>query len=147
MLSCESDKIAVSSGMVRLSCPHLVKAIDELEASGGLEEMNTLLANEREDGKYLRSSFFKVNAVWGAVRRVIMDEEDIQVAQNHLGTTGASKLINSGIIGKFFAPIPCNYECYKILKRMNGVKIIFYCSVREKVFEKYLKSYIWKYYF
>ena len=37
----------VSSGMLRLSCPHLVKAIDEMEAQNGIEEMNTQLNKDR----------------------------------------------------------------------------------------------------
>jgi hypothetical protein len=43
-------RLAMSSGMLRLSCPHLVKALDEYEFKGnGIERMNNSL-NERLHG-------------------------------------------------------------------------------------------------
>lgn len=46
MLDSESTKLSVSSGMIRLSCPHLVKAIDELESEGGITRLNSYLTNQ-----------------------------------------------------------------------------------------------------
>lgn len=102
----EIDRISVNSGMVRLSCPHLIKAIDELEAEGGLVEMNEKLAEEKEaktveekSEQILRTSFFRVNSAWSRIRQAVMSEVDEKIAIAYLGPEGARRMIGSGIIG------------------------------------------------
>ena len=103
MLSSEAaDKIQVSSGMLRLSCPHLVKAIDELEEEGGIEAINghLIAASDEDDlAEPLRQSFLHVNKAWGTIRAKTMSSGDVQVAESYLGKEGATTMINSGIIG------------------------------------------------
>lgn len=44
----DNDAIKPVSGITRLTCPHLVKAVDELEASGAIPEFNGRLAVDEE---------------------------------------------------------------------------------------------------
>ena len=103
MLGSEArDKIQVSSGMLRLSCPHLVKAVDDLEDEGGIETINDRLNADRDDDELaepLRLSFLRVNKAWATIRSTTMSQGDIKVAEAYLGKEGASTMINSGIIG------------------------------------------------
>ena len=50
----------VSSGMIRLSCPHLVKAIDNWEAEGGIESINKILSKNTD----LQNDFLNTNLMW-----------------------------------------------------------------------------------
>lgn len=89
---------SVSSGMIRLSCPHLVKAVDEFEAEGGLDTFDSMLANEAEDGT-LRSSFHSANLAWIAIRKDSVSTKDRDYMQKKLGIEGSKFLMESGIIG------------------------------------------------
>ncbi len=96
------DKMQVSSGMLRLSCPHLVKAIDDLEDNGGIGIVNRqLIASQKDDelAESLRDSFLAVNRAWADIRACTMSDNDIKVAESYLGVEGAKNMINSGIIG------------------------------------------------
>lgn len=89
---------AISSGMIRLACPHLVKGIDALEAEGGLDLFDTKLANENEDG-VLRTTFDKANKAWRTIRDVTVNAEDRKHMDSKLGKEGADFLMDSGLIG------------------------------------------------
>eukprot|EP01041_Mallomonas_annulata_P008213 gene8213-16887_t len=85
----------VNSGMIRLSCPHLVKAIDQWEAEGGIEEANENLKHDVA----LRENFLEVNRQWGVIRREAMTTVDAAFVEEYLGQDSAVKLITSGLIG------------------------------------------------
>jgi hypothetical protein len=89
---------SISSGMIRLSCPHLVKAVDEVEAEGGLDSFDSKLAMEAEDG-VLRSSFNSTNLAWIAIRNDAVSLKDRDYVQKKLGIEGTKFLMESGIIG------------------------------------------------
>jgi hypothetical protein len=88
----------VSSGMLRLSCPHLVKAVDELEKEGALDHFDGKLAKE-EEGRVLRASFSDTNEAWRSIRKEAVTEQDRQTMNDRLGKEGAKHLMESGIIG------------------------------------------------
>jgi len=87
----------ISSGMVRLTCPHLVKAIDEWEADGAIDDFNARL---EEDGA-MRDNFAATNAAHKELRNhpsaISAAERGVIMAK--LGDEVGSNLINSGIIG------------------------------------------------
>ena len=88
----------VSSGMIRLSCPHLVKAVDEYERQGALEEFDAILADEVV-GEKLRRNFLETNLAWREIRGKAVTEEERELMKKKLGEEGADHLMRSGIIG------------------------------------------------
>lgn len=89
----------ISSGMIRLSCPHLVKAVDNYERNGGIESFNSILNEDNEQGKTLRSNFQDINLSWQRIRKQALTNEETEFLNSQLGTVKANNLINSGIIG------------------------------------------------
>ena len=86
----------------RLSCPHLVRAIDELEASGGINSVNKDIADESSPRSLtLRDSFREANVVWREVRELTMDDRDRAAAAKIMGEDGYNSMMKSGIIGYF----------------------------------------------
>lgn len=88
----------ISSGMIRLSCPHLVQAVDELEAEGGLDYFDAKLLEEPSDG-VLRTSFNDTNQAWIAIRKDTVSDSDRKYVDSYLGVEGAESFMESGIIG------------------------------------------------
>lgn len=88
----------ISSGMIRLSCPHLVQAVDELEAEGGLDYFDAKLQEEPADG-VLRTSLNDTNHAWIAIRKDTVSIADRMFADAYLGIEGAESFMASGIIG------------------------------------------------
>ena len=86
--------------MLRLSCPHLVKAIDEMEAAGGIEDVNVRLqSHSSELEKQYRNSFLSANVAWKSIRAQLCSPEDLVVATEVLGAKGCENMMGSGIIG------------------------------------------------
>ena len=81
--------------MLRLSCPFLVKAIDEWEANGGIEEVNAAL-HESED---LQESFVQTNQAWQVIRRNSVSPEQKEYVSSIIGAKGLLNFMDSGIIG------------------------------------------------
>ena len=88
----------ISSGMIRLSCPHLVKAVDEMESDGALNDFDAKLADEAE-GLSLRISFNDTNLAWRSIRKSAVTMEDREYMDEKLGIEGTKFLMDSGIIG------------------------------------------------
>ena len=88
----------ISSGMIRLSCPHLVKAVDEMESDGALNDFDAKLADEAE-GLSLRVSFNDTNLAWRSIRKSAVTMEDREYMDEKLGIEGTKFLMDSGIIG------------------------------------------------
>lgn len=86
--------------MLRLSCPHLVKAIDELEADGGIDDINAILQSQSsETGQKYCESFSESNTAWRAIRKVLCSPDDLRAAEKVLGIEGCASMMNSGLIG------------------------------------------------
>lgn len=86
---------AMSSGMLRLSCPYLVKAVDEFENDGGIEEVNKELASNTT----LQSAFLDINKAWANIRNTSTSSSDRSKIKAVLGVETEEQLMNSGIIG------------------------------------------------
>ena len=85
----------MSSGMLRLSCPHLVKEIDRIEARGAIQRIDARLANEPA----LQANFAETNAAWRTIRNMAVTAEDRTAMEAALGAQGTRNLMESGIIG------------------------------------------------
>ena len=85
----------ISSGMLRLSCPMLVKAIDSIEEVGGVEKYNQIVRESEE----LKSEFLKINLKWREIRNKATTETDRERILQKLGDADGQKMISSGIIG------------------------------------------------
>lgn len=85
----------ISSGMLRLSCPLLVKGIDEYEADGGIEHFNAMLAKNES----LRENFNRVNYAWRDIKILTTTPEQRRRIVTLFGEDGAENILNSGIIG------------------------------------------------
>jgi hypothetical protein len=81
--------------MVRLSCPLLVKAIDEYEADKGIEYINNLLVGNNS----LTESFKRVNSRWKEVKSLTISAEDQSRLVEMHTLKGADSFMSSGIIG------------------------------------------------
>lgn len=88
-----SHKIA--SGMIRLTCPHLVKEIDNWESEGAIEHINRLL---RFQGN-LKSSFRETNRQHAALRNAAITSDEHQLIRDFLGPDAGRHMLECGIIG------------------------------------------------
>lgn len=62
------------TGYMRLSCPHLIKAVDHLEAKGGLQRFDKLLQSDSPRGEEYRENFLKVNDTWNKIFNDLMTD-------------------------------------------------------------------------
>lgn len=86
---------AVDSGMTRLSCPYLVKAVDELEAEGKILALNDeLLAKPK-----LTDSFIDTNEVYSKIRIGCTSAVERDEVVRRFGAEAAAIFFASGIIG------------------------------------------------
>lgn len=97
-LSKSPTEYTISSGMLRLTCPYLVKAIDELEAQSGVQRVNQLVANTPEYSDY-KENFHKANATWQRIREETTSPTHREVAEVQLGPKSARRMFESGLIG------------------------------------------------
>lgn len=83
------------SSMIRLSCPHLVKAIDRYEKEGGIEAMDEKLNGDQ----VLKEDFREINRVHSKLRADSVSPSDAAKITNLLGEEASARLMGSGIIG------------------------------------------------
>ena len=89
----------IQSGMIRLTCPHLVKAIDEFEADGGINKINTKLSQESDKGNLLRNNFLNINSAWKTIRNMSVTDEDRELVKKTLPISSYDHFFGTGIIG------------------------------------------------
>lgn len=89
------SKTTLNSGMFRLCCPLLVKAVDEYEAKGALREWNKKLENSPE----MQREFRRVNARHSAIRRSFVEPEHLAPYLEKMGKEGVEQILASGIAG------------------------------------------------
>ena len=82
------------SGMVRLTCPHLVREIDEYEAAGGVSIFNKEFAIKDD----VSANFRVVNQDWQIIRNEYSTPEEKTHVKEKLGDR-AINFFDSGIIG------------------------------------------------
>lgn len=99
----------INSGLVKLSCPHLVRAVDELEDEGGIGAMNDIV----KDSEVLRRSMVLTHELHAKVRRDMLEDADNaddssnganalamnDILRQKLGDRGAEAFLSSGVAG------------------------------------------------
>jgi len=101
----------INSGLIKLSCPHLVRAVDELEDEGSIGMMNGMVEKSDE----LQRSMVLTHELHAKVRREMLngnnkndvDEEDENggqgavgdILRKKLGEKGAESFLSSGVAG------------------------------------------------
>lgn len=113
----------MQSGMVRLSCPHLVKAVDNFEYGGdGIPRLNAML-NQTDNAKNttslarthnsqdvkrgnfvpkaeeLRRHFRNINTHWKDLRSSLISDDQRRLLVARLGAESAEKFVAGGIGG------------------------------------------------
>lgn len=81
--------------MPRLTCPHLVKAIDELEADQGVQKYNAILSIDEE----LKENFKETMKEWNNILKSVLTEEDIARFRKDFGDDYLNLFLNLGFIG------------------------------------------------
>ena len=96
MYPCGGD--VVSSGMIRLTCPWLVKCVDTHEKDM-LSEMNEILAMESKEGEEFRENFKSVNDAWRRIKERSISDDEESLIERSLGIEGKKFILESGFIG------------------------------------------------
>jgi len=97
----------LSSGLFRLSCPLLVEAIDEWEASGGVREMSDwLMQNDTrtnddcdDDMNWKQIGYQDANEMQKRIRQSLVSSNDRKRLADKLGEYNANRFMESGIAG------------------------------------------------
>lgn len=85
---------AAQSGMLRLTCPNLVKEIDEYEGAGAVKSFNVDIATQAD----VSINYKQVNRDWRKIRSVCMTDVEKQFVRDKLGSD-SEHFFSSGIIG------------------------------------------------
>ena len=89
------------TGFIRLTCPHLVKAVDRLEAKGGLERFDQLL-NDKDNPQSieLKENFLQVNNTWNKIfNDLVTDFIRTLGLESFCKRESFKNLFNTGFIG------------------------------------------------
>lgn len=98
----------LSSGLFRLSCPLLVQAIDDWEATGGVREMSDWLRQNdtQTDGpsseyelNWKQKAYWEANDMQRRIREDLIGNEGNELLAQKLGEYNAKKFMESGIAG------------------------------------------------
>jgi hypothetical protein len=89
------------SGICRLTCPYLVKALDEYEAEGAVAAFNVrLLSGEATaEGRAWPAALDGANQAHRALRRALMSDEEVARVQERLGAEHEDAFMQSGVAG------------------------------------------------
>ena len=97
----------VNSGLLKLTCPLVVNAVDVLEDEGFIDKMNSILAATEEgelvqcmeDAHAIHSSTRKKLIFGGNTEGTFDDNENFQMLKSKLGDKGAEYFLESGVAG------------------------------------------------
>jgi hypothetical protein len=82
------------SGMIRLTCPHLVKEIDSLERDGGVTKFNEEIAPTT----HAIEDFLEAHQVWNDIRLEAMSIEEVEYIHQRFGEK-AENFFATGFLG------------------------------------------------
>lgn len=88
------ENTSINSGMLRLTCPHLVKLIDEIEGRGGVQAYNKNISSRND----VKNNFAHVNEQWRLIKRASISDEEEKFIHMKLKDK-ADDFLTSGIIG------------------------------------------------
>jgi len=85
----------LNSGLVKLTCPLLVHAVDALEDEGGIDEFNERL---RTDAAWQNSALL-AHKLHEEVRNTLLSDEDVDAIRDKLGNKGTDAFMSAGVAG------------------------------------------------
>ena len=86
----------MNSGLLKLTCPLLVRAVDELEDDGYIHRFNEQVAEDAG----LQKSILEAHQEHASARIKMLDEQEIEDAlKAKLGEQGSLAFLNSGVAG------------------------------------------------
>ena len=95
----------VNSGLLKLTCPLIVNAIDALEDEGFINKMNSILA-AKEGEDELSQCMNDAHAIHSSTRKKLIlgparddDNQTFQMLKSKLGDKGAEYFLDSGVAG------------------------------------------------
>jgi hypothetical protein len=93
----------INSGLLKLTCPLLVRAVDQLEDEGFINQFNAKLkeSDKNDEGlSALQKDMKDAHQVHASVRmEMIQTEEENQMVRSKLGERGASAFLTAGVAG------------------------------------------------
>mmetsp|Transcript_42428 Transcript_42428/g.65215 ORF Transcript_42428/g.65215 Transcript_42428/m.65215 type:complete len:299 (+) Transcript_42428:64-960(+) len=94
----------INSGTLKLTCPHLVRAVDALEDQGMILAVNQRIFAESEyfaqDGESpLRSSMIDAHERHARARRKMLSQEELDIIRSKLGDKGMQSFLEAGVAG------------------------------------------------
>jgi len=89
------------SGICRLTCPHLVKSLDEYEAEGAVAAYNQRLRSGEAttEGRNWPTAVARSNQAHRALKRALMSDSDIDRVEECFGAEGKDAFMQSGVAG------------------------------------------------
>ena len=89
------------SGICRLTCPYLVKALDEYEAEGAVAAYNIRLTGGEEtfEGRTWPAALDGANQAHRKLRRALMSDEEVARVRERLGSEHEDAFMQSGVAG------------------------------------------------
>ena len=87
----------MNSGLIKLTCPLLVNAIDALEDEGMISSLN----ENMERNEYMQRNAKNIHGEHAQIRKemIVGNDEQMDDLQRRLGENGASAFLNSGVAG------------------------------------------------
>ena len=95
----------LSSGLFRLSCPLLVRAIDEWESEGGVRELSDWLREGRAEENGRKRGYERANEIQKEIREALVDDgfsgrgPGRSELVSKLGEHNARRFLESGVAG------------------------------------------------
>lgn len=89
----------INSGLLKLTCPILVRAIDELEDSGIMETLNEEILQQKSTGNRMLEEMNERHAVHAEVRRDLLSQEELDHIPSKLGERGTKSFLEAGVAG------------------------------------------------
>ena len=96
----------INSGILKLTCPHLVRAVDDLEDQGMIQNLNeqigdtsSIKLNEGEEKDPILSIMLGSHKRHSNARKRMLTQDDITSIQSKLGEKGVHAFLESGVAG------------------------------------------------
>jgi hypothetical protein len=90
----------INSGLLKLTCPLLVRAVDSLEDEGMISLFNQRLEeNNNNSNNYIQQATDEAHAVHAASRQELLNGRDVDAVRVKLGERGTTAFLEAGVAG------------------------------------------------
>ena len=113
----------LNSGLLKLTCPHLVRAVDALEDDNMIGEVNKRLETSDE----LQSAMEKSHKLHATTRNELLDDGALQTLQSKLGQKGTQAFLESGVAGASQGGNDVKVCLFVLILLMHHFCTVFWC--------------------